>query len=144
MSATLIHLYKVHDQFLVPVVAETTAGYFLDVDPVERVPASDRDALVGVLDRELTRGNPVVPSPSRDNFPAPVVLKPAAVRSWKALERIATIVSISSDRAKACEVSIFRPRAGRRSGADEETHVLPGSASASEIAGLVLEQIELR
>jgi hypothetical protein len=73
----------------VPTVAKTFAGFYLGMDPVAVVPVSHTADLRRALQETIARGNPRVSTPSRGNFPPPVTLKYAGVKSWAAFERSA-------------------------------------------------------
>jgi hypothetical protein len=81
------HIYLRSRTAFIPTVAQADAGFFLDVDPVGVVSASDTEALQHAVKQAIGRGNPKVPTPTRAAFPKPVVLKYAKVRSWPAFER---------------------------------------------------------
>ena len=80
----LWNLYLRKDTVYLPTVAETDAGFFLDIEPVEVAAAGDIDALQHAVKQAIGRGNPKVPTPTRGAFPKPVVLKYANVKSWSA------------------------------------------------------------
>jgi hypothetical protein len=71
----------------IPTVAQTDAGFFLDVDPVAVVSATDTEALQHAIKQAIGRGNPKVPAPTRAAFPKPVLLGYAKVKSWSAFEK---------------------------------------------------------
>lgn len=71
----------------VPTVAQTDAGFYLDVDPVGVVSATDTQALQHAVKQAIGRGNPKVPTPTRAAFPKPVVLKYAKAKSWSVFEK---------------------------------------------------------
>jgi hypothetical protein len=83
----LWNLYLRNGTAYVPTVARTEAGFFLDTDPVEVVPAVNTEALRDAVKQAIARGNPRVPTPTRAAFPKPVVLKYAKVKSWSAFEK---------------------------------------------------------
>jgi hypothetical protein len=91
------HVYFRGGRFFVPVVAQTDAGYFLDIDPVATVPGDAADALATCVSAAIDRGNPRVPAPLRHEFPAPVVLAPAGVKTWATFERKAACWTITRD-----------------------------------------------
>jgi hypothetical protein len=64
-SIMLWNFYLRNGTAYVPTVAQTEAGFYLDVEPVEVVPATDFQALQQAIKRSLNRGNPKVPTPSR-------------------------------------------------------------------------------
>src|SRR5215831_11181562 len=90
-------VYYRSGRFFVPVVAKTEAGYYLDIDPVAAVPGDALDALVTCVRAAIGRGNPRVPTPTRAEFPKPVVLGPAGVKSWASFERTAASWTIARD-----------------------------------------------
>ena len=58
------------------------------VEPVAVAPAKNTEALRQALKATIARGNPVVPQPQgQQDWPPPVVLKYAGVKSWSAFER---------------------------------------------------------
>jgi hypothetical protein len=71
----------------VPTVAQTDAGFFLNIDPVGVVAATDSEALRQAIEQALARGNPKIPTPTRATFPKPVLLKYAKTKSWSAFEK---------------------------------------------------------
>jgi hypothetical protein len=131
-------------RFLVPIVARTTAGYFLDIEPVAVAQRELPDDLVSALDSALRLGNPSVATPTRASFPEPVVLKPAEVKSWATFEKrsICWTINLEND-----EYSLSAT--GRAAGggwADEPSFALkvPCSAGAPGLAGAILAQLESR
>lgn len=81
-----------------PTVARTTAGFWMDVEPVEVVPfaAAETAGLCAALARVIDRGNPTVPTPTRATFPPWVVLRHAGVASARAFGRTAAYVHVES------------------------------------------------
>jgi hypothetical protein len=90
----LWHVYLRKSIAYVPTVAQTEAGYYLDVEPVAAVPATDANAVQDAVKQAISRGNPKVPTPTRAAFPKPFVLKYAKVRSWADFERTAALWTI--------------------------------------------------
>ena len=71
----------------IPVLAKTEAGYHMNVEPVEVVDIDDGHAFALAFKRTISRGNPVIPTPTRaTGFPKPVVPKYAKLKSWKEFE----------------------------------------------------------
>ncbi len=70
----LWHVYLRNGTAFIPTVAQTNAGFFLDVDPVGVVSATDTEALRHAVKQAIGRGNPKVATPTRAAFPKPVVL----------------------------------------------------------------------
>jgi hypothetical protein len=81
-------LYVLGNKVIVPTVSRTQAGYNLETEPVASLDLAD-PALPEVLQHVLERGNPIIPTPSRANFPKPVVLSYAGAKSWSEFTEIA-------------------------------------------------------
>jgi hypothetical protein len=83
----VLNLYLRDGQVYLPTMAQTEAGFFLDVEPVETVPVDDGEALREAIVHAMSRGNPKIATPSRTSFRKPVILKYAKVKSWSEFER---------------------------------------------------------
>jgi hypothetical protein len=120
----------------VPTMAQTEAGYWLGVEPVVVEKVADADALKGVLLRAMNRGNPIVPTPTREHFPPDVMRRHCGMKSFSAFERTAQRWSISQrgDSYVICPWS----RSARYRGAWEEDHerktIVPAAMTFEEIA----------
>jgi hypothetical protein len=71
----------------IPTMGKMGRGFFRGVEPVGTVAVSSTEALREAITAAITRGNPPVPIPNRRDWPPPVVLKYAGVKSWSAFER---------------------------------------------------------
>jgi hypothetical protein len=60
---------------------------YREMEPVDAVPLSNTDGVRRALHSAITRGNPAAPRYTPGNFPPPVVLKYAGVKSWSAFEQ---------------------------------------------------------
>ena len=87
----IFHVYLRKGIVYVPIVAQTTAGFYGDQEPVMVVPASQSEPLRQALKNVIARGNPKIPTPTRANMPAPVVLKHAGVKDWGSFARNALL-----------------------------------------------------
>jgi hypothetical protein len=79
----------------VPTMAETEAGFYMAIEPVEMVDAADAQAIEAAMVRAVERGNPIVPTPVRGAFPEPVLLRHAGVKSLATFERLAKTWKLS-------------------------------------------------
>jgi hypothetical protein len=71
-----------------PTMGKMSKGFYRGVEPVAVVAAENTEALRQALNGTIARGNPAVPQPQRrQDWPPPVVLKYAGVKSWSAFER---------------------------------------------------------
>lgn len=91
MKLNVWNIYLRNGIVYVPTVAQAESGghlgYFMDIDPVEVVAVADTEALQFAIKKVMSKGNPIVPAPTRATFPKPVVLKYAKVKSWSAFEK---------------------------------------------------------
>jgi len=79
----------------IPTTAKTEAGYWLAVEPVDVAPVANAEALHRLLLKAIGRGNPVVKTPTRQNFPPPVMGRYCGMKSLSAFERTAALWGIS-------------------------------------------------
>lgn len=62
-------------------------GFYRCVEPVTVIPASNGEELRQALRAMIARGNPDVPMLRRREWPPPITLKYAKVKTWSAFER---------------------------------------------------------
>ncbi len=62
-------------------------GFYRGVEPVTMLPALNGEELRQALKAMIARGNPDVPMLRRREWPPPVTLKYAKVKTWSAFER---------------------------------------------------------
>jgi len=91
----------------VPTVAKTEAGFYMGIEPVEVVDTVDRREVENAVMRAIARGNPVVPTPTRDSYPPSPLLKAANVRSLSALEKSAQTWKLSKT-GGAYEIVLYK------------------------------------
>jgi hypothetical protein len=105
---SFFHLYLRNGIVYLPTVARTDAGFYMDVEPVRVVKFDDRKGLQSAIVEAMSRGNSVIPAPTRAAFPKAVVLKHANVKSWAAFEKNALVWSIDESNGN------YRINPGRR------------------------------
>lgn len=103
---------------LVPTMGRTDAGFYIGIDPVEVRDSTDRAGAEEAMLRTVERGNPMIPTPTRNNFPDPVVLKYANVKSLSTFEKAAKSWKLSKN-DRGYIIAPYRLR--RDAGADEDT-----------------------
>jgi hypothetical protein len=104
----LSHLYLRNGTVYLPTVAKTEAGFYMDVEPVRVVSATDSKALQGAIVEVMSKGNPTVPTPARASFPKPILLNYARVKSWSDFEKNALVWTIEETDG------IYQIKPGRR------------------------------
>jgi hypothetical protein len=134
----LINVYwgAKNGQVLVPTMAKTDAGFWLEVDPVEQATTIDVSSIAAVLQRSASRGNPAVPTPSRSAFPEWVVLKHANKKKRRDFENEFALLSIEHSQGEAYLIrNHVRSKDGRGYEPEFEARVtLHGESTFFEIA----------
>jgi hypothetical protein len=80
-------IYLRNGTVYVPTMGKMDKGFFRGVEPVAVASVSNTGALQQALQAAIARGNPDVPMLKRGEWPPPVTLKYAGVKSWSAFER---------------------------------------------------------
>jgi hypothetical protein len=112
-------------QAFIPTMAQTEAGFYMGIDPVEVADVSDRKAVEDAMLRAIVRGNPTVPTPTRDTFPGDVLLKHAKVKSLSTFEKLAQTWKFSK-REGAYLIAPYRPlKSGGSEEDPEKTEAIP-------------------
>jgi hypothetical protein len=81
------HLYLRKGILYVPTMGKMDKGFYRGVDPVAMISASNAGAVRQALGETIARGNPHVPMLRRRDWPPPILLKYAGVKSWSEFER---------------------------------------------------------
>ena len=91
----LVNVYwnKKTGAVLVPAVAKTEAGFWLDTEPVEVADATFPVSVSEAIKKSAARARIIVPTPPRSS-PKPVVLGYANVKSWSAFAKTHELLSI--------------------------------------------------
>ena len=75
----------------VPTMAKTEAGYWMGIEPVDVRNVESPEALQSMLLAAINRGNPVVRTPTRDNFPRPIMERYCGLKSLSAFDALGAI-----------------------------------------------------
>lgn len=89
-----IHVYEYHGIMLIPTVAKTDAGFYIEIEPVA-VPEPTVSNIASALTAAKQRSSTVIPAPRRGEYSKPVVLRHAKARSWKDFERGARLWKVT-------------------------------------------------
>jgi hypothetical protein len=87
-------IYLRNDTVYLPTMGMMDKGFYRGVEPVAVIFVCNTEALHGALETMIACGNPKVPMLLRREWPAPVLLKYAGVKSWSAFERGMTLWGI--------------------------------------------------
>ena len=138
----LIGIYLRKDAVYLLAMAKTEAGFYSAIEPVTVVPVGDTEAFAAAIKETIARGNPIIPTPKRDSWPEPVVLKHAKVKSWSAFEKKALNWEIVE------EAGIYQIKPGRRhpeggwEDDPERIETLPEGATIDELAKRVVASVQ--
>jgi|HubBroStandDraft_4_1064222.scaffolds.fasta_scaffold13741_4 hypothetical protein len=80
------HLYLRKDLVYLPTMGKIGEGIYRAVEPVAVVSASDIDGIRRALEETIARGNPPAQLLRRSEYPPPLLLKYARIKSWSAFE----------------------------------------------------------
>jgi hypothetical protein len=72
-------------------------GFYRGIEPVTVVSVANTEALRQALLAIIARGNPTVPRLRRSEYPPPVLLKYAGVKTWSAFDRDASLWTIGDE-----------------------------------------------
>lgn len=123
--------------------ALTDAGFYISVDPVAVVKVSDEKEMKQALKEALVRESPKIPTPTRDSYPEPVVLKYAGVKSWSSFHKTASCWVISK-RSGFYEIegSIRDSRGKGWEGDPDKKTLVPEEKGLDEVARVFIEQVK--
>jgi hypothetical protein len=108
-------------------------GFYRGIEPVAVVSASNTEALRQALAETIARGNPEVPMLRRREWPQPVVLKYAGVKTWSAFERGAFLWSIEERNARLQIAGQKKQPDGMWRDDPEQTITFPPGTSADKV-----------
>jgi len=80
------HVYLKGNVVFVPTTGAIDNGVYREIEPVAVVPLSNTESVRRALQATIARGNPPAQY-SAGNFPPPVLLKYAGVKTWSAFAR---------------------------------------------------------
>ena len=94
MSMVRVYLYAIGQQVIIPELAETEAGFYVETAPVDFFPVHEVDNWKSAIYKRLTRGNPVIPTPDDNVTPGSPILEALNLRKWDDFERQAVLYTI--------------------------------------------------
>lgn len=125
------------DVAYIPTCARTEAGFYFDIEPIEIARISNTDEFRKAIKAALSRGNPTVPTPRREDYGKTPILKYAKVKSWPQMERESSFWGITENNG-SYEFGPYRRRSDK--GWEEDTSRIVKIPSFAAMDGIV-EQI---
>jgi hypothetical protein len=127
------HIYLRNGVVYLPTMGMMGKGFYRGVEPVAVVSVENTEALRQALKATIARGNPTVPQPQRrDDWPRPVVLQYARVKSWPAFERGLQFWTLTKENIFQIRVQKKQPDRMWRDD-PEQTITLPPGASVDDV-----------
>lgn len=138
------HVYVRKGTAFVPNVAQTKAGFFLDVEPVRVARLDDPQSLASAIEQAMTAGNPRVPTPTRAAFPKPVILKPAGAKNWNAFVERGACFTVFRGDGELEITETARNEDGEWMDTPSLNQKLSLTSPASDIARRIIERVSQR
>jgi hypothetical protein len=138
------HVYVRKGTGFVPNVAQTEAGFFLDVEPVRVAKLDALPSLASAIEQAMVVGNPLVSTPSRAAFPKPVILKFAGVKNWNAFVERGVCFTLFRGEAELELTETARNDDGEWTDAPSLNQKLPLASTASDIARRIIARVNQR
>ncbi len=91
------HVYLRKGTVYLPTMGIVEKGFYRGIEPVTVVSVTNTEALRQALLAIVARGNPTVPRLRRSEYPPPVLLKYAGVKTWSVFDRDASLWTIGEE-----------------------------------------------
>lgn len=91
------HIYLRKGTIYLPTMGIVEKGFYRGVEPVTVVSVTNTETLRQALLATIARGNPTVPRLRRSEYPPPVLLKYAKVKTWSAFDSDTSLWTISEE-----------------------------------------------
>jgi hypothetical protein len=131
-------IYLRNGTVYVPTIGKMDEGFYRGIEPVAVVSASNVEALRHALQAAIARGNPIVPTLKRGEWPPPILLKYADVKSWSTFERGMQLWDIKEkDGIYRISPNTKQPN-GMWKEDPKQTITLPPGASAEDVANCLI------
>lgn len=99
------HVYLRKGTVYLPTMGIVEKGFYRGVEPVTVVSVANIESLRQALLAIIARGNPTVPRLRRSEYPPPVLLKYAGVKTWSAFDRDASLWTVGEESGRFVIVS---------------------------------------
>lgn len=132
------HVYLKGNIVFVPTTGALDKGVYREIEPVAVVPLSNTEGVRRALQETIARGNPPTRY-SAANFPPPVLLKYAGVKTWSAFARGTLTWSIEQTEGRY-QIVGYRKNAKGYWERDPKTKAeFPAATAADDVIGRLIE-----
>ncbi len=94
MSMVRIYLYGVGQQIIIPELAQTDEGFFVETAPVQIFSVQDISTWKAVVYNVLSQGNKIIPTPEQTSDPGSPILEALRLKRWDDFERQAVLYTV--------------------------------------------------
>lgn len=91
---TLIRAYVFNQQLIIPTVAQTEDGFFVDMAPVQVFSMKELDQWEPAILKALTVGNDEIPTPNAEGEPGSAILDILNIKKWSTFETQAIMYTL--------------------------------------------------
>lgn len=139
---SFFHFYVRNGKAIIPTVAMTEEGFYLDIEPVSVVNLSDKQLLREKLLSAIESENRQIPTPERAEEPGSVVLEKVSVKRWDVFERQSVLFTIHSGPNAITLYETGRSQSGMWTRQSDEDKKFVPDTPLLEIVDAVIASIE--
>ena len=132
------HVYLKGNVVFVPTTGALDKGVYREIEPVAVVPLSNTEGVRRALQETIARGNPPARY-SSGNFPPPVLLKYAGVKTWSAFARGTLTWSVEETESHYQIVGYQKNARGYWERDPYQRIEFPVATSADDVIGRLIE-----
>ncbi len=94
MSMLRIYLYAVGQKIIIPQLAETEEGFFVEIEPITIFDVRDVNKWKALMYTYLSEGNKLIPTPEQAGSPGSAILEHLGLKKWDDFERKSVLYTI--------------------------------------------------
>jgi hypothetical protein len=140
---TFLHFYVRNRKVIIPTVAQTDEGFFIDVAPVEMISVGKTTQLREVLVKAMELGNPQVQTPEAEG-PGSVILEAVGIKRWEAFEKQSALYTIFSTKGNTTVYVTGRGEDGMWTQDKSNETVFPDGATSNDVIDWIIKDIARR
>lgn len=140
----LVYLNMKNGQVIIPSKAETEAGFWVDVEPVEVVAIDNPASVVTALRKVCERKLRVIPTPPREALGKSIVLPYATVKTQKVFDAQYALWSLADRREGGFLIEKYKPAPSGRGNVPDPTtaQIFPVGTTLDEVIQLLVEKLQ--
>ena len=125
-----------------PTLGIMEKGFYRGIEPVSVVSVANTEAVRQALLATIARGNPTVPRLRRSEYPPPVLLKYAGVKTWSAFDSDTSLWTISEEGGRFVIVAYRKLPTGESVQNKDEKIELPAESPVDAAVDRMIEILE--